>query len=696
MIGIIGFKKSAAAKKTEINSDKNNGDIAVAAEEISAAEEEIVSPEETSTATEETVSAAGEEAPALGEGQAEKAPKKAGSPFFAAVAAFFARLLSAIGTFFARVHDFAEKLLDRFILTKAGQAMVKCVYKLEKAFSRLCRSIYCLLFIFGARLVRSSRRMRRHLSKRYIEFADDLSDSWHRFWARFKLRWLNFWSRKVTLFHASRVELKMCVLRIKEAEHTGKNRIVALIREIPIILWACLKPLLRIIFTLFNYAAPVIAALLLVTVIRYFNSLTFAFAVEYDGEVIGYIENETKFDEAEKMVRDRLINEQYLQPTDSIPRFTLCVIDKDKFTSTETLANRIISASGNDVQTAYGLYIDDQFIGATDDSEALISALDARLEQYRTGTPGEVVSFVNKIRLTEGIYPSTSILPLSTIEQQLDSEVEGERYYTVVAGDSPIRIANKNNMKLADLVALNPGIMEHVYGGDEVLISKSEPFLGIKVTRRETYEIEVPYGTDKVSDPNVYNGVTSVKSKGVPGISEQIADVVYIDGVEVERTVISTTEITPPVNQVLSVGTYLPKPSSSSGSSSSGGGSNVSTSFIWPVNGGYVSCKFHGYAGHTGLDIAAPRGTAIYASAPGTVVFVKRLYYGYGLHLKVDHGGGVATLYAHCSNVYVSAGDFVSQGQTIAAVGMTGRATGTHLHFEIQINGVAVNPQKYV
>ncbi len=615
--------------------------------------------------------------------------KKVGA-FFAAAALFFARL-------FSRAFKGVGKLIDRFILTKPGQALVRAVYAVEKAFSRLGRAIYRALYIFGARLLRSSRRMRRRYAKRYLDFCDDISDRWKRFWARFKLHWLNFWSRRLAPFHGAKVEVKMCVQRIRDAGHTGKRPIIALLCELPLIIWACLKPLLQVILALFNYAAPIAAALLLVTVIRYFNSLTFAFAVEYDGEVIGYVESETKFDEAERIVRDRVINEEYLQPTDSIPRFTLCVIDRDKFTSTEALANRIISASGNDVQTAYGLYIDDQFIGATDDRDALLDALDARLDQYRTGAAGEVVSFVNKIQLSEGIYPSTSILPLSTIEQQLDSEVEGERYYTVVKGDSPIRIANKNNMKLADLVALNPGIMDHVYGGDEVLISKSEPFLGIKVTRRETYEVEVPYGTERVSDPKVYNGVTSVKSKGIPGVSEQIADVVYIDGVEVERNIISTTEITPPVNQVLSVGTYLPKPSSSSGvGSGSSGSSKVSTAFIWPVNGGTITCRFRGYVGHSGLDIGAPRGTDIYASAPGTVVFVKRLYYGYGLHLKIDHGGGVATLYAHCSNVYVSAGDFVSQGQRIAAVGMTGRATGPHCHFEIQINGVAVNPQNYI
>jgi len=591
-----------------------------------------------------------------------------------------------LDVFFEKVND----AVDRVCATKAWQASAAAV---GSAHDFLYRRAY----ILGAKLLRNMRRSRRRSEARRLALRANAADSWRRFWARSRLRWLNFWNRKTVLLHSSRVAIKLSVNRIRSAKELGRSRLAVTLTELPHMLWALIKPLLRVLATLFNYAAPVAAALLLVAVIQYFGTLTFGFSVEYDGEVIGYVENETKFDEAERMVKERLLNERYLQPTDSIPKFTICVIDKDKFTSVEALANRIIGASGNDVQTAYGLYVDDVFVGATDDSTALLDMLNSRLEAYRTGAYGETVSFVNKIRLAEGVYPSTSVLPLGAIEQQLNSEVEGERYYTVVKGDSPIRIANKNNMSLADLVALNPDIMDHVYGGDEILISKSEPFLGVKVTRRETYQIEVPYGTDKESDPKVYNGITTVKSPGVPGVSEQIADVTYIDGMEVERSIVSTTEITAPVNEVVSVGTYLPKPSA--GQSSGGGGSpSVSTSFIRPImNGvGYVSCGFMGYAGHTGMDIACPRGTPIYASAPGTVVFVKRLYWGYGLHVKIDHGGGVATLYAHCSNIFVSAGEYVNQGQHIAAVGMTGRATGPHLHFEIQINGVARNPANYI
>ena len=98
---------------------------------------------------------------------------------------------------------------------------------------------------------------------------------------------------------------------------------------------------------------------------------------------------------------------------------------------------------------------------------------------------------------------------------------------------------------------------------------------------------------------------------------------------------------------------------------------------------------------HTGLDIGASSGTPVKVAASGTVVWA-----GYkgslGNLVVVQHSNGVQTYYGHCSKIYVSSGQTVSQGQTISAVGSTGNSTGPHLHFEIRVNGVAYNPQNYV
>ena len=98
---------------------------------------------------------------------------------------------------------------------------------------------------------------------------------------------------------------------------------------------------------------------------------------------------------------------------------------------------------------------------------------------------------------------------------------------------------------------------------------------------------------------------------------------------------------------------------------------------------------------HKGIDIGASTGTAIYAAASGTVTEA-----GYsssrGNYVVIYHSNGVSTAYMHCSALYVSSGDKVSQGQTIAAVGSTGISTGPHLHFSVIEDGTYVNPRNYV
>ena len=122
-----------------------------------------------------------------------------------------------------------------------------------------------------------------------------------------------------------------------------------------------------------------------------------------------------------------------------------------------------------------------------------------------------------------------------------------------------------------------------------------------------------------------------------------------------------------------------------------------------PVNTGYNSSSF-GWrvdpftgqmAFHEGLDFMAEVGTPIYAAAGGIVVSAENTP-DYGRLIKVDHGSGVETRYAHTSVFLVKPGDRVEKGQMIARVGNTGRSTGAHLHFEVRINGVALDPRKYL
>ncbi len=132
-----------------------------------------------------------------------------------------------------------------------------------------------------------------------------------------------------------------------------------------------------------------------------------------------------------------------------------------------------------------------------------------------------------------------------------------------------------------------------------------------------------------------------------------------------------------------------------------GGGSG---SIIWPIKGYRPLTSSYGYrkdpitgkrAFHNGLDIAAPHGTHIYAAASGTVTRASR-YDTYGECVILDHGGGMITLYAHCSGYNVKVGQKVEQGDVIAFVGSTGRSTGNHLHFVVRVNGQYKDPNSYL
>jgi len=119
-------------------------------------------------------------------------------------------------------------------------------------------------------------------------------------------------------------------------------------------------------------------------------------------------------------------------------------------------------------------------------------------------------------------------------------------------------------------------------------------------------------------------------------------------------------------------------------------------SIVRPVSG-VLTSRFGSRWGstHTGIDVGAPTGTSIKAAAGGTVIFS-----GWkgtlGKLIVISHGNGIQTYYAHCSSLLVSSGQAVSAGQLIAKVGSTGRSTGPHLHFEIRVNGTAINPLNYI
>lgn len=306
----------------------------------------------------------------------------------------------------------------------------------------------------------------------------------------------------------------------------------------------------------------------------------------------------------------------------------------------------------------------------------------------------EIVSFVQSIRVEKGLYPVSSVESLQSINVKLDSVVEEEQTYTIQQGDSPSLVADKVGIPTQTLMNLNPEVTQSMLVGDVLVISHEQPFLQTKTVKTVTEEKEIAFKTETELDHNKASSYEKVVQEGQNGLEEIVSEVTYIDGYETERTVISKTTLQEPVTAKIIVGSLTSSQYNFTGSGTAATESNIG-GYIWPVNGGYISCPIWGYSGHTGTDIAAPAGTTIWASKGGTVAYAGWSN-GYGYNILINHGDGTKTRYAHCSSLAVYTGQQVSQGQVIGYVGQTGRAFGNHCHFEIISNGTFLDARNYI
>ena len=443
---------------------------------------------------------------------------------------------------------------------------------------------------------------------------------------------------------------------------------------------------------LLSYVAPVVGIGVLVGVVSFFQTMTFGLQVDMGGTTLGVVADETVLDGATNMVQERLVDADSLNEETSTIELTFALVKKEDLLGEDELTDQIIAASGSVIHEATGLYVDGEFIGATTEGEALLLALEERKAAYRTDDSVERVEFVRDVQVKDGLYPVESIVDLENIETEMDSEVAGQRTYTVESGDAPYTIAQDNDISLSELVELNPGITENCYPGQEVLIAKSEKLLSVKVVKQVTYTESVAYDTIEEEDSSLLKGTTKVSVAGQDGLQEVVEEVTYVDGQVTSTTVLDTRIIQEPVDEHVLVGTKVPTFS----------GADSTTGFMWPLPSSHNITSTFGYRAlfgdyHTGIDIAAPRGTSIVASAGG---YVEKAVYSVtaseGNYVVINHGNGYKTLYAHCDSLNVTAGQYVEQGQVIAFVGSTGWATGNHLHFEVQVNGQRVDPMPFV
>lgn len=560
----------------------------------------------------------------------------------------------------------------------------------DSVFEYLYLRIYEFFYITGIRFIRQVRGGYHFVVRQIRSIAAGAKDWLIRTGRHIYISTRNLLTGKYLAFLSYSNRAADAFEILKNKEHSTKEKLSA--AKTVVNCWGIL--VWKIFCTIFNYAAPILAAVVLVVTFQYFSTLQYGLAFISNGKTLAYITDESVYNEAEQIIRSRTTTEM-VDIGNVAPKFAIVPVSSLELTDAEDLANIILGTSGQSVYEGYGLYIDDVFVGSTDEADNLLALLDEYREQFRAeGDTESKLQFKQKVALVDGVYPTSSIMAMNEFRLLINSEVEGEKVHIVEAGESPSLIAHMYDLYYSELVAMNPRLEENatVRVGDELIVSKSVSFLTVTTTRREVYMEAVPYTTIYSYSDKYYNTYSKVTKAGVEGEQEVTALVTYEDGVAVSRQVLVTEMITEPVPREMVVGTKNPI-------YSVGNASGTSSGFIWPTNkrGAYVSCGIWGYPGHTGTDITGTgHGSNIYASAAGTVVKVRWGKSGYGYHLIINHGGGIQTLYAHCSNIYVKEGQYVNQGDIIAAMGSTGNSTGTHLHFEIRINGQYVNPLKYI
>ena len=264
--------------------------------------------------------------------------------------------------------------------------------------------------------------------------------------------------------------------------------------------------------------------------------------------------------------------------------------------------------------------------------------------------------------------------------------------YTVKTGDTIETVAFNNKISVEEFLMSNPNFNSSkslLFPGQQVVIGMTDPQVQVVVEQSVVKDVVNKYKTIEKYDSSRYIGDDRVTQKGEDGLERVSQKVEVINGIITYVKPVSKTELKPATNKIIVHGQKQ---------QTTGGVAPVTnTEWGWPTNSGYTISSDYGWRVdpytrtrnlHYGIDISGTGyGSPVYSVANGTVVSFS-CHWSYGKCLLINHNNGYYTLYAHMSSINVSPGQTVSKGQVIARVGMTGSATGPHLHFEVYTGGV--------
>lgn len=384
----------------------------------------------------------------------------------------------------------------------------------------------------------------------------------------------------------------------------------------------------------FNVAVPAFALGLLVFTICYWTMGDYSLNVTYNNKYVATIASEAVLTEATAQVNNALSASKSNNKTITPTMQISSPYSSTSNSGAKAVYTKLVDLNAGIVNDVSGLYVDGVFFGSALDNEKLNALLTSYLDAAKEGYDGTTTTtFENSVQIKKDVYSADTLMTA------------------------------------------------------EALFESAKPYLSVRLETDFTIEYEKAYSVTYEYDDTLPDNHYEVIQKGEEGMQEVYYRLVYVDGVQTDAIVKNSTTTKAPVEEIVIVGTL-----------ESGTGTG---DFCWPVpNANNISSLFEYRWGsfHHGIDIA---DVGIYmadivASDTGIVTFSGWDDSGYGLMIIIDHGNGYSTMYSHCEELYVDAGDIVYQGDTIAAVGSTGMSTGDHLHFEIWENGTAVNPCEYM
>ncbi|MCR6545515.1 M23 family metallopeptidase [Dehalobacterium formicoaceticum] len=327
------------------------------------------------------------------------------------------------------------------------------------------------------------------------------------------------------------------------------------------------------------------------------------------------------------------------------------------------------------------IFLEDQELG-----EKLISTVKEQYTPRKEDLKVVKVDLKEKVEIVEKEVPVKEIATKDQAYHILTTGAEKMITHTVESGESLWSIAMDNGMEPEELEKANPQMTGNkLQIGTEVNLVKMEPMVHVTAVAEFSEIKPVPFEVKVEKDDSMPRGKQKVTQEGKEGQKEFTYLLVQENGEQVGKQFVNGVVLAKPVNKIVVQGTKMVLASRGSGGS-----------LKWPLNGPITSRFGNRRLGyHTGLDINGDTGDPVRAAEAGKVTYAG--WDGsYGKIVRISHGNGAETWYAHLSAFEVGVGDEVDQGDLIAKVGNTGRSTGSHLHFEVRSNGNALNPLNYL